>query len=148
MSGCQFCRCRPRKWPIPTYIHGPMPFQRGSIFPCMFTFAHAGRGKREVDQNLVHFRVARTTIVGGTSRRRKKTPKSSFSQKDLKANLDTPTSGNSSYSCIHPSVRPSEHTYRHPDIRTFISSIRVLRHGRATQNQLCTILPKSLKSYL
>ena len=45
MSGCQFCRCRPRKWPIPTYIHGPMPFQRGSIFSCMFTFAHAGRWK-------------------------------------------------------------------------------------------------------
>mgnify|MGYP003301602260 CR=1 FL=1 len=29
-----------------TYIHGPIPFQKGLIFPCMFTFAHAGRGNR------------------------------------------------------------------------------------------------------
>ena len=34
-----------RKWPIHTYIHGSMPFQRGSIFSCMFTFAHADQGK-------------------------------------------------------------------------------------------------------
>ena len=45
MYGCQFCPCRPRKWPIHTYIHGSMPFQKGSTFSCMFTFAHADQGK-------------------------------------------------------------------------------------------------------
>ena len=73
------CPCRARKYDqngpyIHTYIHGPMPFQKGSIFPCMFTFAHAGRG----------------TVAAA-----------------LKTSL----------MCIH--------TYIHPDIQTFISSIRL-----------------------
>ena len=34
------------KWAIHTYIHGSMPFRKGTIFPCMFTFAHAGHGNR------------------------------------------------------------------------------------------------------
>ena len=43
---------------IHTYIHGPMPFQRTTNFPCMFTFRRAEWAKEQLGsavgaQNLV-----------------------------------------------------------------------------------------------
>ena len=62
MSGCPFCRCRPRKLPIQTYIHGPVPSQRGTIFSCMFSFAHAGRGNGATHTNSWTLKPPQTDI--------------------------------------------------------------------------------------
>ena len=51
MYGCMdggFARAGRGKGPIYTYIHGPMPFQRTTKFPCILTFRRAEWAKGQL----------------------------------------------------------------------------------------------------
>ena len=48
-----FARAGRGKGPIHTYIHGPMPFQRTTIFPCMLTFRRAEWAKGQLHPTKV-----------------------------------------------------------------------------------------------